>query len=120
MALFAEVARTYLQLRSTQAQLDINSANLAVADRTCAWPKAVSATVSPSALRNRFGVGRARQRSRLVPELVQRRNTLMNAFGTAAGVLARPSMRSCLKRCLARFLPTPVGLPPNWRTGGRT
>src|SRR3546814_10235889 len=34
VALSAEVARTYLQLRGTQAQLDITRQNLEVADRT--------------------------------------------------------------------------------------
>ena len=54
VALSAEVARTYLELRGTQAQLDIAQQNRGNRrTHVSAWPKAASVTASPLVLKPR-------------------------------------------------------------------
>lgn len=113
VALAAEVARAYLQLRGTQAQLDIAEQNLALAVHTV--------TIAESRERNgvatRFETSSARAQSAavkaLIPELILRRNALMNALALLLGEPPR-----ALDKQLSGAMPlpsvpgnVPVGLP---------
>lgn len=85
VALSAEVARAYLQLRGTQAQLDIARQNREVAERVLGLTES----------RERHGVGTrfetATARAQLatvralIPELNKRRNNLLNALALLMG-----------------------------------
>lgn len=85
VALSAEVARTYLQLRGTQAQLGIAQQNLIVAQRTLG----VAESRERNGVATRFETSSARaQRAAvkaMVPALMQRRNALMNALALLVG-----------------------------------
>src|SRR3546814_5426197 len=76
---------SYLQLRGTQAQLDITRQNLEVADRTLR----LAESRERNGVATRFETSSARAQlatvEALVPELVQRRNTLMNALALLLG-----------------------------------
>jgi len=88
LSLSAEVARAYLQLRGTQAQLDIALQNQQVAERTLA----LAANRERNGVATRFETSSARAQlatvKALLPELTQRRNTLLNALALLLG--ARP------------------------------
>jgi len=88
LSLSAEVARAYLQLRGTQAQLDIALQNKQVAERTLA----LADNRERNGVATRFETSSARAQlatvKALVPELTQRRNTLLNALALLLG--ARP------------------------------
>lgn len=85
VALSAEVARTYLQLRGTQAQLDIAQQNLAVAERTLS----LAESRERNGVATRFETSSAHAQlatiKAMIPELIQRRNTLMNALALLLG-----------------------------------
>lgn len=85
VALSAEVARTYLQLRGTQAQLDIAQQNLKVAERTLE----LAESRERNGVATRFETSSARAQlatvKALLPELGQRRNAQMNALALLMG-----------------------------------
>ena len=85
VTLSAEVARTYLRLRGMQAQLDIAQQNVAIADRTLA----LAESRERNGVATRFETSTARAQvatvKALVPELLQRRNALMNALALLLG-----------------------------------
>ncbi|OUL99820.1 multidrug transporter [Variovorax sp. JS1663] len=89
VALSAEVARTYLQLRGTQAQLDIAEQNRVVAERTLGLAESrqrqgVATRFETSSALAQLATVRA-----LVPELTQRRNAQMNALALLLGAPPR-------------------------------
>jgi NodT family efflux transporter outer membrane factor (OMF) lipoprotein len=113
VALAAEVGRTYLQLRGTQAQLGIARQNQAIAERTLG--------LTESRQRNGVATGfeTASARAQLaairgaIPQLVERRNGLLNALALLLGEKPRALD---LKLGEARPLPpvplsVPLGLP---------
>ncbi len=116
VALSAEVARTYLQLRGTQAQLDIAQQNLAVAERTLG----LTESRERNGVATRFETSSARAQvatiKATVPELTQHRNALMNALALLLGEKPR-----ALDAQLAQSMPlptfatrVPIGVPSEW------
>ncbi|MBD9472375.1 efflux transporter outer membrane subunit [Achromobacter sp. ACM01] len=85
VALAAEVARAYLQLRGTQAQLDIARQNLAVAGRVLG----LTQSRERNGVATRFETATARAQlatvRALLPELNKRRNALLNALALLLG-----------------------------------
>ena len=85
VALSAEVARAYLQLRGTQAQLDIARQNQTVAERVLG----LTESRERNGVSTRFETATARAQlatvKALVPELTKRRNTLLNALALLLG-----------------------------------
>jgi NodT family efflux transporter outer membrane factor (OMF) lipoprotein len=85
VALSAEVARTYLQLRGTQAQLSIAQQNLTVAERILN----LTGSRERNGVATRFDTSSARAQlatiKAMVPELIQHRNALMNALALLLG-----------------------------------
>jgi NodT family efflux transporter outer membrane factor (OMF) lipoprotein len=112
VALSAEVARTYLQLRGTQAQLDIAGQNLAIAERTFS----LAESRERNGVATRFETASARAQlatiSALVPELTQHRNVLMNALALLLGESPRALDEQLLQTIPVPSLPTkvPVGV----------
>lgn len=113
VALAAEVARHYLQLRGTQAQLDIARQNVAVAERTLA----VAESRERNGVATRFDTASSRAQvatvRAMVPELIHRRNALVNALAMLLGeqprVLdARLAGAAALPSLPARI---PLGVP---------
>src|SRR3546814_9366388 len=104
---------SYLQLRGTQAQLDITRQNLDVADRTLR----LAESRERNGVATRFETASARAQlatvEALVPELVQRRNTLMNALALLLGEQPRALDAQLLEAMPLPSLPSnvPVGLP---------
>lgn len=85
VALAAEVARIYLELRGTQAQLDIAGQNLAVAQRIVGLAQSrerhgIATRFETSTARAQLGTIKA-----TLPALTQRRNSLMNALAMMLG-----------------------------------
>lgn len=113
VALSAEVARTYLQLRGTQAQLEITRQNLEVAVRTIR----LAESRERNGVATHFETASARaQRATveaLVPELVSQRNTQMNALALLLGEEPRALDAQLLRVMPLPSLPSnvPVGLP---------
>ena len=93
--LSAEVARVYLELRGTQAQLDVAQQNRAIAERTLG----LAESRERSGVATRFETSSARAQlatvKTLVPELIQRRNVLMNALALLLGVKAASVAELC-------------------------
>lgn len=89
VALSAEVARSYLQLRGTQAQLDIARQNLTIAERTLS----LAESRERNGVATRFETASARAQLATIkatlPELIQRRNTIMNALALLLGTQPR-------------------------------
>lgn len=89
VTLSAEVARTYLQLRGTQAQLEIAEQNRVVAERTLS----LAESRERHGVATRFETSSARAQlatvNALVPELIQRRNAQMNALALLLGAPPR-------------------------------
>lgn len=109
VALSAEIARVYLQLRGTQAQLTITGQNQAVAEHAL--------DLAESRVRNgvatRFESASAKAElatiKAMLPELTQRRNALMNALALLVGEKPR-SLDAVLSE--ARPLPSlPADVP---------
>nr|BFE97468.1 hypothetical protein GCM10020185_80040 [Pseudomonas brassicacearum subsp. brassicacearum] len=113
MALAAEVARTYLQLRGTQAQLDITRQNLTVAERTLG----LAESRERNGVGTRFETSSARAQlatiKAMVPELDQRRNAQMNALALLMGEQPRALDGQLGKALPLPALPSgvPVGVP---------
>lgn len=113
VTLAAEVARTYLQLRGTQAQLDIAGQNLTIAERTLH----LAESRERNGVATRFETSSARAQlatiKSSIPELSQRRNALMNGLALLLGKPPR-TLEAQLRNALP--LPTmpsrvPLGLP---------
>lgn len=113
VSLAAEVARSYLQLRGTQAQLDIAQQNRVVAERTLG----LADSRERNGVATRFETSSARAQlatiKALVPELIQRRNAQLNALASLLGEPPR-AIDAQLRNALP--LPTlpidvPVGVP---------
>jgi NodT family efflux transporter outer membrane factor (OMF) lipoprotein len=89
VALSAEVARAYLQLRGLQAQLDIAEQNKAIGERTLS----LAESRERNGVATRFETSSARAQlatiNALVPELAQRRNAQMNALALLLGAPPR-------------------------------
>ncbi|QSX74190.1 efflux transporter outer membrane subunit [Lysobacter arenosi] len=89
VALSAEVARAYLQLRGLQAQLDIAEQNQAIGERTLG----LAESRERNGVATRFETSSARAQlatiNALVPELAQRRNAQMNALALLLGAPPR-------------------------------
>ena len=119
VALSAEVARTYLQLRGTQAQLDIAGENLTAAERILR----LAGSRERHGIATRFDTASARAQlatiRSTVPELVQRRNTLLNALALLLGEQPRALDAALRKTMPLPSLPTsiPVGLPSELARG---
>ena len=113
VTLSAEVARTYLQLRGTQAQLDIAQENRLVAERTLG----LAESRERNGVATRFETSSARAQlatvKALVPELTQRRNAQMNALALLLGAAPRTldaQLRSAMP-LPALPIDVPVGVP---------
>lgn len=112
VAVSAEVARAYLSLRGTQAQLDIAQQNLAIAERS------VSLTESRqrNGVASRFETSSAQAQlatvEALVPALIQHRNALMNALALLLGEQPRALNEQLRKAMPLPSLPAsvPVGV----------
>jgi NodT family efflux transporter outer membrane factor (OMF) lipoprotein len=113
VALSAEVARTYLLLRGTQAQLDIVEQGQQVAERVLA----LAESRERNGVATRFDTASAGAQLATVralrPELTHRRNTLMNALALLLGEEPR-ALDAQLRQAMP--LPSmpdsvPVGLP---------
>ncbi|WP_457967012.1 efflux transporter outer membrane subunit [Pseudomonas sp. R4-84] len=113
VALTAEVARTYLQLRGTQAQLDIARQNQAVAERTLA----LAESRERNGVATRFETSSARAQlatvKALLPELAQRRNAQMNALALLMGEQPRALDAQLRQAMPLPSLPAriPLGVP---------
>ncbi len=113
VALSAEVARAYLQLRGTQAQLDIALQNLVVAERLLA----LAASRERNGIATRFETATARAQlgtiKASVPELVRQRGALMNALALLLGEEPRALDARLRDAMPLPSLPAsvPVGLP---------
>lgn len=85
VSLLAEVARTYLQLRGTQAQLDIADQNKAIAEHALR----LAESRENNGVATRYETASARAQlatiNATVPELTQHRNQLMNALALLLG-----------------------------------
>jgi NodT family efflux transporter outer membrane factor (OMF) lipoprotein len=111
--LAAELARTYLQLRGTQAHLDIAHQNLAVAERMLA----IAESREHNGVATRFetlsaGAQLAASKAS-IPELIQRRNLLMNALASLLGAQPR-TLDAQLRESMPLPLPpapVPTGIP---------
>ncbi|MCC2597777.1 efflux transporter outer membrane subunit [Pusillimonas sp. MFBS29] len=113
VAVSAEVARTYLRLRGIQSQLDIAQENLAVAQRTLKLAESrvrngVATRFETSSARAQLATNKA-----MVPELISRRNQLMNALALLLGERPRALDAALGKAMPLPTLPTsvPVGIP---------
>jgi NodT family efflux transporter outer membrane factor (OMF) lipoprotein len=113
VTLAAEVARTYLQLRGTQAQLDIARQNLTIAERTLY----LAESRESNGVATRFESSSARAQlatiKASIPALSQRRNAMMNGLALLLGEPPR-ALDAQLRSTLP--LPTmpsrvPLGLP---------
>ena len=111
VALAAEVARAYLQLRGTQAQLGIARQNVAIAERTLN----LAESRERNGVATRFETASARAQlatvNATVPELTQRRNALLNSLALLIGENPR-----ALDTQLSRGMPLP-SLPTNVPVG---
>ncbi|MDY0842529.1 efflux transporter outer membrane subunit [Acinetobacter radioresistens] len=113
IALSAELARTYLQLRGTQAQLSIAQQNLEIANRLI--------KITESRIRNgvatRFETASALAQQATVkamlPELIQQRNQLMNALALLIGEKPRALDEQLSQTLTLPVLPQhiPIGIP---------
>jgi NodT family efflux transporter outer membrane factor (OMF) lipoprotein len=113
VTLSAEVARAYLQLRGVQAQLDIAEQNRAIAERTLG----LAESRERNGVATRFETASARAQlatvNALVPELIQRRNALMNVLALLLGEPPRMLDAQLRDAMPLPALPVdvPVGLP---------
>lgn len=89
VSLSAEVARTYLQLRGTQAQLEIADQNKVIAEHALR----LAESREQNGVATRYETSSARAQlatiNATVPELTQRRNVLMNALALLVGAEPR-------------------------------
>src|SRR2546430_2486782 len=83
--LSAEVARTYLELRGTQAQLDIAQQNLAVAQRLVGLAESRERNGIATRFETSSALAQLGMIKSTLPELTQHRNALMNALALLLG-----------------------------------
>lgn len=113
VTLGAEVARTYLQLRGTQAQLDIADQNKNIAEHALS----LAESRERNGVATRFETSSARAQlatiNATVPELTQRRNVLMNALALLLGEKPRALDAQLRQVMPLPSLPSkvPVGVP---------
>lgn len=113
VALSAEVARAYLQLRGMQAQLSIVEQNQVVAERALG----LAESRERNGVATRFESASAKAElaaiKAMLPELTQRRNTLMNALALLLGEKPRTLDVKLREAMPLPSLPTdvPVGVP---------
>lgn len=113
VTLAAEVGRVYLQMRGTQAQIDVAEQNLVVAKRLVR----LAESRERNGIATRFETSSARAQaatiSSLLPELSQRRHSLMNALALLLGQQPRTLDEQLQKSMPLPSLPrnVPVGLP---------
>lgn len=112
VSLSAEVARTFLQLRGTQAELKIAEENRAVAERTLG----LAESRERNGIATRFETSSARAQlagvKALVPELTRRRDAQMNALALLLGEPPRTFDAQLRSAMPLPVLPTdvPVGV----------
>lgn len=113
VALSAEVARIYLELRGIQAQLDIARQNLAVAERIIGLAESrerhgIATRFETASARAQLGTIRA-----TIPELTQRRGAFMNALAQLLGDEPRALDAQLQQSMPLPALPAsvPVGVP---------
>lgn len=113
VSLAAEVARIYLQLRGTQAQLDIAQQNQAIAEHA----RRLAESRERNGVATRFETSSARAQlatiNATLPELTQRRNALMNALALLLGEKPR-ALDAQLRQVMplpSLPAPVPVGIP---------
>lgn len=113
VSLSAEVARTYLQLRGTQAELDIAEQNRVVAERTLGLAESrerngISTRFETSSAHAQLAAVRS-----LVPELTRHRSALMNALALLLGAPPRTLDTQLRQAMPLPALPgeVPVGFP---------
>jgi NodT family efflux transporter outer membrane factor (OMF) lipoprotein len=85
ITLSAEVARTYLELRGTQAQLDIAQRNLAVAHRLVGLAQSRERNGIATRFETSSALAQLATINATLPELTQHRNALMNALALLLG-----------------------------------
>lgn len=85
VALSAEVARTYLELRGTQAQLDVAQQNLAVAQRLVGLAESRERNGIATRFETSSALAQLGTLKSAIPELTQHRNALMNALAFLLG-----------------------------------
>jgi NodT family efflux transporter outer membrane factor (OMF) lipoprotein len=85
VTLSAEVARTYLELRGTQAQLDIAQRNLAVAHRLVGLAESRERNGIATRFETSSALAQLATINATLPELTQHRNALMNALALLLG-----------------------------------
>lgn len=113
VTLAAEVARTYLQLRGMQAQLDIAKQNKAIAEHALS----LAESRERNGVATRFETSSARAQlatiNATVPELTQRRNVMMNALALLLGEKPRALDAQLRQVIPLPSLPAevPVGVP---------
>lgn len=112
VSLSAEVARTYLQLRGTQAQLQIADQNRVIAEHALR----LAESRERNGVATRYETASARAQlatiNATVPELTQRRNQLMNALALLLGAEPRALDAQLRQAIPLPSLPTevPVGV----------
>ena len=112
VSLTAEIARAYLMLREAQAQLDIAQSNQEIAARVLA----LTESRERNGVATRFDIATARSEvaiiNAVVPELLQRRNVLMNTLALLLGEAPRALDAELLEAMPLPSLPeaVPVGL----------
>jgi len=113
VALSADIARTYLQLRGAQAQLDIARDNQSAAERLLR----LAGNRERHGVATRFDSAAARAQlatvNSTIPDLVQRRNALLNALALLLGEAPRALDAELRAAMPLPALPAslPVGLP---------
>ena len=113
VGLSAEVARTYLLLRGTQAQVNIAEQNKVIAERTLS----LAESRERNGVATRFETTSARAQlatiKATVPDLGQRRNALMNALALLLGEQPRALDTRLSQSMTLPVFPTqvPVGVP---------
>ncbi len=113
VTLAAEVARSYLQLRGTQAQLDIAKQNKEIAEHALR----LAQSRESNGIATRFETSTARAQlatiNATVPELMQHRNVLMNALALLLGEKPRALDAQLQTMIPLPSLPAilPVGVP---------
>lgn len=85
VALAAEVARTYLELRGTQAQLDITRQNLDVAQRVVGLAESRERHGIATRFETASALAQLGTIKATIPALTQQRNALMNALALLLG-----------------------------------
>jgi NodT family efflux transporter outer membrane factor (OMF) lipoprotein len=111
VTLSAEVARTYLELRGTQAQLDIAQQNLAVAEHFVRLAESRERNGIATRFETTSALAQLGTIKSTIPELTQHRNALMNALAFLLGEEPR-----ALDTQLRAAMPLP-SLPASVPTG---